>query len=73
MVSCVQGFPDVNGVLAGFHDGTVVLSQIKPESDAVVLRNATGVEVTAIAVTETGSRIYSLATPRASFFGSRCE
>ncbi|MEG3593743.1 MAG: WD40 repeat domain-containing protein [Pseudomonadota bacterium] len=57
IVSCVQGFPDVNGVLAGFHDGTVVLSQIKPESDAVVLRNATGVEVTAIAVTETGSHI----------------
>ena len=57
IVSCVQGFPDVNGVLAGFHDGTVVLSQIKPESDAVVLRNATGVEVTAIAVTETGSHL----------------
>ena len=57
IVSCVQGFPDVNGVLVGFYDGTVVLSQIKPESDAVVLRNATGVEVTAIGVTETGSHL----------------
>ena len=55
IVSCVQGFPHENALLAGFHDGTVVLSQIKFDSDAVVLRNATDVEVTAIAVTETWS------------------
>ena len=54
--SCVQGFPDVNGVLAGFHDGTVVLSQINPSQ----IRSSCGtlrVEVIAIAVTETGSHI----------------
>ncbi|MBU25837.1 MAG: hypothetical protein CMD99_07380 [Gammaproteobacteria bacterium] len=55
IVSCVEGFPNVNALLAGFHDGTVVLTEIKHESIPVVLRDAKDVEVTAIAVTETGS------------------
>lgn len=57
IVSCVQAFPKENAVIAGFHDGTVILSEIKNEADAVVLRDATDVEVTTIAFTETGSHL----------------
>lgn len=57
MVSYVQAFPDENAVIAGFHDGTVMLSEITDEADAVVLRGATDAEVTTISFTETGSHL----------------
>ena len=56
-VSCVQAFPGENAVIVGFYDGTVVLAEIKENSDAVLLRNATDAEVTAIAFSETGTHL----------------
>ena len=56
-VTMVRGLPGCPAVLAGFQDGTVLVSELQEAAEPRVLRGTTGVEVTAIAVTQSLSHI----------------
>ena len=56
-VTMVRGLPGCPAVLAGFQDGSVLVSELDEAAEPRALRGATGVEVTAIAVTQSLSHI----------------
>ena len=56
-VTCVQALPSEQAIFAGFQDGTVLLSELDESKDAIVLRDSTGTEVTAIATTQSQSHL----------------
>ena len=56
-VTMVRGLPGCPAVIAGFRNGAVLVSELDEAAEPRVLRGATGVEVTAIAVTESLSHI----------------
>ena len=56
-VTCVQALPSERAILAGFQDGCVLLAELDETKDATVLKSSTGVEVTAIALTDSGSHL----------------
>ena len=53
----VQGVPGQNAVFAGYKDGSVLLASINEHSEPLTIRNATGVEVTTISITQSVSHI----------------
>ncbi len=57
LATCVQSLSEANAVFAGFHDGTVVLSELDDAKESIVIRSSTGSEVTAIAVTASLSHV----------------
>ncbi len=57
LATVVRGLPGEAAVLAGFQDGSVLMSELDDATEAIVLRGATGVEVSAIAVTAAPSHV----------------
>mgnify|MGYP001162736355 CR=1 FL=1 len=57
IASCVQAMPSEQAVFTGFKDGTVLLAELDEKKKAIVCREATGVAVTAIAVTDSRSHL----------------
>ena len=57
LATCVQSLPIEHAVVSGFKDGSVRLAELDEQKNAILLREATGIEVTAIAVTDSGSHI----------------
>ncbi len=53
----VQSFPGEEAILAGFRDGSVILSELDEKKNDYIMRNPTGSEVSAIAVTPDRSHI----------------
>ena len=56
-VTMVRGLPGCPAVIAGFQDGSVLVSELEEAAEPRMLRASTGVEVTAIAVTQSLSHI----------------
>ena len=56
LATCVQSLIE-HAVVSGFKDGSVRLAELDEQKNAILLRGATGIEVTALAVTESGSHI----------------
>ena len=56
-VTCVHPVPNKNLVLAGFRDGKVLLAEIDEVKESYLLKCSSGVEIAAIAVTESLSHI----------------
>jgi len=54
----VRGVPGQEAVLAGYQDGAVLMSELKEDAEDWVVRGTTGVEVTAMAVTDSLSHIF---------------
>lgn len=57
LATCVQSLEGQDAVFAGFRDGTVLLAAIDEREDPIIIRNATGAEVTAITISASGSHI----------------
>ena len=57
IASCVHALPLEQAVFTGFKDGTVLLAELDEKKKAIVLREATGRSVTAIAITGSGSHL----------------
>ncbi len=57
LATVVCGVPGEPGVLAGFQDGSVLMSELDHATEPIVLRGSTGVEVSAIAVTASPSHV----------------
>ncbi len=57
IATCVQAFPEVRAVLAGFADGAVLLAELDESKSAIVLRGSSGAAVTAIAVSACRSHL----------------
>jgi WD40 repeat protein len=57
LATMVRGLPGQAAVLAGYQDGAVLLSELDDDAEAFVLRGTTGIEVTALTVTESLSHI----------------
>ena len=57
LATCVQSLPVEHAVVSGFKDGSVRLAELDEQKNAILLRGATGIEVTALAVTASGSHI----------------
>ena len=57
LATMVRALPGRPVVLAGFQDGAVLMSELDEAAEARVLRGSTGVEVTAIAVTDSLSHV----------------
>ena len=57
LATIVRGLPGQSTVLAGFQDGAVLISDLDEWAETRVVRGSTGVEVTAIAVTSSLSRV----------------
>ena len=57
IATMVRGLPGQEAVLAGYQDGAVLMSELDEDAEEFVLRGTTGVEVTALAVTDSLSRI----------------
>ena len=57
LATMVRALPGQESVLVGYQDGAVLLSELEEDAEDFVLRGTTGVEVTALAVTESLSHV----------------
>ena len=57
LATCVCALPGRPAVMAGFQDGAVLHGDLDEEANSLLIRGSTGVEVTALAVTPSLSRI----------------
>lgn len=57
LTTCVRALPGQQAVLAGFQDGAVLACDLEEGASSLLVRGTTGVEVTAIVVTSSLSRI----------------